>query len=238
MSNTKEKPVTFDPVAHKYFLTGTDKRLISSTQLIHKFVNPFDPTGEITRKYALKHNKTVQEVIEMWRVINEESCTYGTNVHTEMEEYINTGEVRESEYKDYVEQFKAYREANIKGKLFSEVMVYSIEEMVAGMVDLIEKVENNTINIYDFKTNKELKFKSFGGEKMKYGLWYLEDCNFNHYQIQLSLYAYLCELKGLTVGTLTILYINPKTQLLETHAVRYMRNEVLEILEKKKDFIY
>jgi len=237
MAIIKEKPVTFDAVEHKYYLTGTNRRLISATQLISKFKEPFDPSGEITRKYALKNGLTVQEVLAMWKQVNEDSCTYGTEVHLLMEDYVNTGIIKDSPYKHFVEQFKTFREANITGKLHSEVMVYSEDLMVAGMVDLIEKV-GDTVNILDFKTNKKLEKKSQWGSKMINGLWYLEDVNFIHYEIQLSLYAYLCELKGLKIGDLIILYFNPKTQLLETHTARYMRNEILHILEKKKDFIY
>ena len=233
MGKEKEKLVFFDEAEHKY----TDKdgnRLISGTQLIHHFSNPFDPDGEITRKYALKHGKTVEEVIADWTQINRISCEYGTAVHLELEWFINTGEIRESEHKHIVVQFS---EIPFIGRLFSEVMVYSMEDMIAGTVDIIEKLPNNTINILDFKTNKELKKTDFWGNTMLHGLWYLPDCNFSHYQLQLSMYAYMCELKGLKIGKLTVLYIHPKKKIIEHHECRYMREEVILMFKKRKEFV-
>ena len=231
---SKDKQVYFDPIEHKYTNTKGE-RLISVSQLLHKFVNEFDPTGEITRNYAKKHNMTVEEVIEKWRIINEESCTYGTAVHEELEHYVLTGEVRESPYVWAVEEFK---KIIFKGKLHCEVLVHNIDEMVAGQVDLIEQLPDGYINIWDYKTNKELKKRNLYGQMMLDCLWRHEDCNYNHYQLQLSLYAYLCELKGLKINKLTILYINPKSKLIEQHEVKYLRKDIINILKKKKDFIY
>ena len=70
----KIKPVTFEPIEHKYTLTGTDKRLISVSQIIHRFTNEFDPLGKITANYAKKHGMTIQEVEAEWKRINVESC--------------------------------------------------------------------------------------------------------------------------------------------------------------------
>ena len=155
-----------------------------------------------------------------------------------MEHFILNDIIRESPHKHFVEEFKLYREQNIHGKLHSEVMVYNEDLMVAGMVDIIEKVDKDTISIYDFKTNKSLKSKNIWGDYMKYNLWHLQDCNMNVYKLQLSLYAYLCELKGLKINQLTILYCNRKTKKLEPYAVPYLKCDIEKILEKKKDFIY
>jgi hypothetical protein len=228
MAEVKEQLVFFDPIEHKY----TDRegnRLISVSQLLSLFKPKFDPTGEITAKYAKKHGMTVAEVLDKWKQINTQSCTYGTSVHEEIEHYINTKEIRSSDHIHYVNQFA---EIKFQGRLFSERMLYCLDNMVAGTADIVERI-GFYINIWDFKTNKELsKFNNFGG-RMLYDLSHLSDCNFNHYQLQLSLYGYLCELKGLKVNDLIILYMNPKTLKMEFHRCRYMRDEVKYILETK-----
>jgi hypothetical protein len=220
--------VTFDPVTHTYTDSKGD-RLISCSQLISKLKRPFDPTGEITERYAKKHGLTVDEVKKKWKETNIKSCDYGTAIHQEIEYYLNSKAFMESPYIGYVKQFAALK---YQGRLFSERMLYCLENMVAGTSDLIERV-GNVINIDDFKTNKKLDKRNFYGQYMLHEVSHLEDCNFNHYQLQLSIYGYLCELKGLTVGRLRILYFNPETQIMEPHLCRYMRDEVREIFKYK-----
>lgn len=225
----ENKPVTFDPITHTY----KDKEgniLISCSQLLSKYKEPFDPDGSITAKYALKNGLTVEEVKAKWKQENIQSCDYGTSVHNELEYFIHTGEIRDSPYEHFVVQFS---KLSYGGKVFSERMLYSLEHMIAGTADLIEK-GGNLVNIDDFKTNKKLEKYSPWGKCMLHEVSHLEDCNFNHYQLQLSIYGYMCELAGLTVNRLRILYFNPITQLLEVHIAKYLRNEVINILNNKR----
>ena len=232
---SKDGQVFFNDAEHKY----TDKdgnRLLSITQLISHFKEKFDESGIITEKYAKKHGLTVTEVKEKWKEINEQSCFYGTSVHESLEHFINNGTILDNEYKSIVEQFSKYK---FEGKLHSEVMVHSVEHMIAGTVDIIEKLPNKEINIWDFKTNKKIERTNSWGKKMKHCLFYLEDANFVHYCIQMSLYAYLCELKGLKVKNLFLLYMNPKTQKFELFDCPYMKDEVKMMLKyKEKNITY
>lgn len=224
----KQCPVKFDPIQHAY----TDEkgnRLISCSQLIGKLHPPFDPDGTITKKYAVKNGMTVDEVKAKWKATNIESCDYGTTVHAELEHYIETKQVRESPYKHFTEQFSSLL---YKGKLFSERMLYCLENMIAGTADLIE-FGQGLVNIDDFKTNKKLEKGNFWNRYMLYEVSHLPDNNWNHYQLQLSIYGYLCELKGLKVNRLRVLYFNPATQKMEIHVARYMRDEVIEIFKHK-----
>jgi hypothetical protein len=57
-------------------------------------------------------------------------------------------------------------------------------------------VINGIVNIYDYQTNKEIKKESYVNwegisDKMLDPLSHLDDCNINHYNIQLSLYMYM-----------------------------------------------
>ena len=57
------------------------------------------------------------------------------------------------------------------------------------------------MDIDDYKTNKELEFRGYGykydNPQMMTGLMSnIEDCNFNHYALQLSIYMYLVLLKN------------------------------------------
>lgn len=69
---------------------------------------------------------------------------------------------------------------------------------LAGQVDLLIK-DGNHITIVDYKTNKKLDQKSYfdttikGNTKMKYPLNNIMDCNFLHYTLQLSTYAWMVQ---------------------------------------------
>lgn len=74
-------------------------------------------------------------------------------------------------------------------------------------------------------TNKEIKTRGFKGEKMKRPLHHLEDCNFNHYALAISLYAYMLEMIGFKVRNTGLHHFN---KLMKTP---YLKKEVEAILE-------
>jgi hypothetical protein len=74
-------------------------------------------------------------------------------------------------------------------------MVYLRSAGICGQSDLVEVV-NGKVNIIDYKTNKEIKTEAFTNwegvtEKMLDPVSHLDDCNFNHYALQLSIYMYI-----------------------------------------------
>ena len=83
----------------------------------------------------------------------------------------------------------------LESGVYPEHMVYLKSVGVCGQSDLVEVV-NGRVNIIDYKTNKEIKTESFKNwegisEKMLDPVSHLDDCNFNHYALQLSIYMYI-----------------------------------------------
>jgi hypothetical protein len=79
--------------------------------------------------------------------------------------------------------------------IYPEHFVYMKSAGICGQSDRVEVV-NGIVSIVDYKTNKEIKyegFKSFDGsvKKMLHCLTHLDDCNFMHYALQLSVYMYM-----------------------------------------------
>jgi hypothetical protein len=79
--------------------------------------------------------------------------------------------------------------------IYPEHMVYLRSAGICGQSDLVEVV-NGKVNIIDYKTNKEIKTEAFTNwegisEKMLDPVSHLDDCNFNHYALQLSIYMYI-----------------------------------------------
>jgi hypothetical protein len=79
--------------------------------------------------------------------------------------------------------------------VYPEHMVYLRSVGLCGQSDLVEVV-NGKVNIIDYKTNKEIKKESYINwegisEKMAHPVNNLDDCNFYHYALQLSIYMYI-----------------------------------------------
>ncbi len=100
--------------------------------------------------------------------------------------------------------------------VYPEHLVYLKSVGLCGQADLVEIV-NGDINITDYKTNKEIKEKGFTNwegitSKMYNPVNHLDDCNLNHYNLQLSIYAYIIKKHNpkLKIGKLTIQHVKFK----------------------------
>jgi hypothetical protein len=97
--------------------------------------------------------------------------------------------------------------------VYPEHMVYLKSAGICGQSDLVEVI-NGEVHITDYKTNKEIKVEGFTNwegitQKMLPPVSHLDDCNLNHYTLQLSLYMYMILKHNpkLKPGTLTIHHI-------------------------------
>lgn len=134
------------------------------------------------------------------------------------------------------------------GKTYLEKKLVSNKYGIIGYADYIN-VSRGTIDITDNKVYDKLyRTSSFKtdtgfqvvGEKMYEPLDYMDNCNFNHAVLQLSLYMYLAweNNKNLKIGNLYIRHIkindNGKKTKDELIRVPYMKSEVLKILKYRK----
>jgi hypothetical protein len=145
--------------------------------------------------------------------------------------------------------------------IYPEHMVYLKSAGICGQADYVDVV-NNTVNILDFKTNKEIKSKSFvswdGVSKMMEGpLSHLEDCSLVHYTLQMSIYMYviLKHNPKLKPGKLTLQHVifekagedefgypitnynesgDPIIQEVVMYEVEYMKEEVVTMINYLK----
>ena len=97
--------------------------------------------------------------------------------------------------------------------VYPEHFVYLKSAGICGQADLVEVV-NNKLYITDYKTNKEIKEKGFTNwegitSKMFKPVNHLDDCNLNHYSLQLSLYAYIIKKHNptLKIGSLILQHV-------------------------------
>ncbi|GAG40810.1 unnamed protein product, partial [marine sediment metagenome] len=107
-------------------------------------------------------------------------------------------------------------EQKLSDGVYPEHLVYLKSAGLCGQADIVEVVDNK-LYINDYKTNKEIKEKGFTNwegitSKMFKPVNHLDDCNLNHYSLQLSLYAYIIKKHNptLKVGGLTLQHVKFK----------------------------
>ena len=151
-------------------------------------------------------NKTQQRILDDWDNENRKSCERGTKIHEEIENsfYKDAHDISLQKFGigGKFECKKDYSELDLEYGVYPEYLIYRESDdgilRIAGQVDLIIK-SGNEITIIDHKTNKKIEQKSGfntstrSNVKMKYPLNNLMDCNFYHYTMQLSTYAWMLQ---------------------------------------------
>lgn len=189
-------------------------------------------------------NKVQQDILDEWATTNREACERGTKIHAEFENSFYAGGNNVSLQKFGIGgKFtckRDYNELNLEYGVYPEYLVYydnpKIGLHIAGQIDLLIK-DGNDIIIGDFKTNKKLDFKGFYNSvtktttKMKYPLTSLDDVNFNHYQLQLSTYAWIIQKLNpeLNIKRLFIYHIDHDDNR-TIYEVQYLKDEVKKML--------
>lgn len=219
-----------DEVKHKYYLEDDPSiDFISCTTFIYYFFKKFDTIG-IANKLTATHPKymdmTPQELVAQWDIIANE----GTEIHKEIELFIKS-KVNPSSNKGK-NAVKWLNSLNLdKYEIYSEAIIYSKEIEIAGTVDLlIYDKETKTLDICDWKTSRQIETTSFGSKKgTTAATSHLLDCNFNHYSLQLSLYAYILENSyNFQINKLKILHLTDYNTVV--YECKYMKDIIQKML--------
>ena len=151
-------------------------------------------------------NRVQQEILDEWAETNRIACERGTKIHSQLENsFYNAGSnitLKKFGIGGKFECKKNYTELDMEYGLYPEYLIYydnpKIDLHLAGQIDLIVK-NGNDIYIIDHKSNKKIDLKGFynsstrTSDKMLYPLTNLDECNYNHYQLQLSTYAWMLQ---------------------------------------------
>ena len=237
----------------QHFYTLNDYRFgISATSLIETYAQEFDSDG-ISQMVANKRGISQKEVLDEWKKENEFSCIKGSCIHLKAQSlWMGTNyEIDYNTIDDTIDKDRLKKEYDIMSKqatdfyndykdmydmIQDEFIVWSKEFDIAGSIDGIMYNKNTQqCCILDFKSNKDLQFKSKYRKKMKVPLHELDDVNGQHYYIQLSIYKYLIEkYTNIKVDELFIVYFNINADSYEIIEIPYLKNEVEEILENRR----
>ena len=220
---------------------------ISVTRFIEQYTNEFDAEA-IAEKVAVRDGKSIQEVLDEWKVKNELACEKGHLGHLYAQSLWNKENVLD-EIKSCSTSLKTplkliLQQANnfyndYKGRLeqiTDEFVVGSEEYDIASAIDhlLLNKLTGGLV-LVDYKTNSDIHKNERYAKQMKVPLQHLKDTTLNHYAIQLSIYKYLVEkYANLKIEEMFIVYFSENIENYEIIDVPYLEKEVKNILELRR----
>ena len=208
----KFNSIIFNELPHTYNYNGLDCK--SVTTIIGSYKKDFEK-DKIAFFYGRKHGIPVDDVIEMWDIERDRASNVGSHVHKYMELSWNGKLYTESEdnlpsslvsiCNQFINQSK-----NKLIPVRSEFIIGDLNKRVCGMVDQIfYNVKAEEYQIWDWKTNKKMRYSSEFGNKMINGLSHLDECEMNTYSLQLALYKKIIqENTNIVLGDSYICWIN------------------------------
>jgi len=238
----KSKLISLEEESHTYSLLNSDIKFKSVTEFIHTFFKPFDEqkiAKKLTQTSLKYKGMSVGQLINSWNKRRDR----GTIVHKQIEDFINS-ECKISDAEMNTLDLKAIQGINFINKkclketnlLASEVIIYSEELKLAGTIDLIIfNKEKNHISIIDWKTNKKINKKSFNSNQkgLKFPLNNMDDCNFNHYNLQLSMYQYILEsYYNVTVNGLFLVHLNEQDFNYKNYICDYKKKIIRQMIHE------
>ena len=210
------KEITFYEEGHKY-LDEKENQLLSVSGLA-KLYEPEKDWDKICKRTAKSQGVSFEFLKAKWKDNNEWATKCGTKLHAIKEQELIDNEFS---YKGKILdrivalfQSKEYKKSisqKVKNdSVYPEYLVYSEHYQICGQLDKLI-IEDNTIHVYDIKTDKELKRKAYSSEWQAAETFlepisHLELCNWNEYALKMSVYMYLIWLNNrhLKMGDLVL----------------------------------
>lgn len=200
--------VTFKEEDHSYHSIDPNEKInwTSVTSLVSQFKKPFDPVKQAQKSSKNAKSKwfkmTPEDIQTAWKAEAKRADGLGTWYHSQREtdllslESITREGVAVPIIKPIItDGIKHAPDQRLVEGIYPEHFVYLKSAGICGQSDRVEVIKD-TISVYDYKTNKEMKsqgFKHWDGtiERMLPPLSHLDDCLLVHYTLQLSLYMYI-----------------------------------------------
>lgn len=200
--------IVFNAADHSYkSIEADDIKWISVTSLVSNFKKPFDAKAVAERVTKSKKSKWYgippEKILEIWNNESNRATSLGTYYHNQREYDLCSLASLERDGITIpvippVQELEGLKQAPVQKLdpgVYPEHMVFLKSAGICGQSDLVEVV-NDQVFIIDYKTNKEIKTSSYVNweglsEKLLFPVNNLDDCHFNHYALQLSIYMYI-----------------------------------------------
>jgi hypothetical protein len=200
--------VTFTAGNHKYQSLDPNERIdwLSVTSFVGQFKQKFDPIKQSIKSSKNPRSKwygmTPEDIQTHWANETDRAVTAGSWYHDQRESDLTSIDTIERSgvaipiiKPIWDGKLKIAPNQKLTEGIYPEHFVYLKSAGICGQSDRVEVVKD-TVEIVDYKTNKEIKKTSFvnwegKSQKMIGPCEHLDDCNFNHYSLQLSTYMYI-----------------------------------------------
>lgn len=207
-----------------------------------RFDEDFDKITHIAECHgiSLDEMKLYQNIIKAeWKKKNTNSTDKGTHFHNYEEGTIikNKGLEYNGEYARLATESDdlslLHDPYNVR--IYPELRMYNRKYRVSGTADKVFIFPDRTFHIDDWKTGEKIDEESYRHKKMLYPLQHLDDCNANHYKIQVSIYAYYLECFGYIPGDLQFTHVELAEDNItilnrKVYVTHYMKKEVVDML--------
>lgn len=238
--------IYLEPEKHVYINEDTGEIYKSVTTVLSMLEEEF-PAQNIAQAIARQSEKkkkekykglSENEILDLWEEENRTANEYGTKVHNLLEDYLRKNKFLFPDDEDEKQILESYDELKIDlgERYHCERILFSEEYSIAGMSDHIVDIDGEMFDINDYKTNKVINFYSQYKKKLLPPMEHLDDCQYNVYALQLSIYAYFYEQETRKkCRSLNLLYFDRNTKKFIKYPVPYMKMEAIKILEHYRD---
>ena len=238
-AHPRDKNIVFDEGPHIYTIKG-DSDYMSVTTWNHSHFPHFNPDLVIKKMMASRkwpnnkyYGKTPEEIKKIWSDNGKQASTAGTKMHYDIECFYNDMEIEvDEDCKEfqYFEEFEQEIGQHLK-PYRTEWMVYDEELRFAGSIDMIFKNKDGSLEIYDWKRSKEIKYKNDFENAHTKCIKHLENTNYNLYSLQLNTYKAILEKNyNQKVKGMYLVVLHPNNQ-----NESYQRIKVLDLQKEVKD---
>ena len=221
---------------HKYYIGN--KELISTTTFISEFKEPFD-TDLMAGLTAKKRGVSKQQILLEWEDIKDVACARGSDLHAYSDNFMHNRVFPTDVSDSLISHFKKFYNSFIKkGNLVirTEYVLGDEDLGIAGMIDLFCYNESKEqFYIADYKTNKQFTFQSKYKKYYKEPINHLDECEFNTYSLQTSIYRYIIEKNlGIELGDSIVVWFNEKNETYESIKCEYLKKDVEKMFKLYK----
>ena len=175
-----------------------------------KTARPFKGVGWFdwaikTMGYSWDALKDAQaRILQKWSNDNDESRALGSQYHARKELEAKTKGYAINPFNNQHYWVKKPGDLdNLDEGYYPELIIHDKEYAVIGTADRVFIGGKKKVWIDDFKSNKEIKKQNMF-QSMHDPLGKLDDCNYNHYRLQIGLYAWMLERRGYNIRGISI----------------------------------
>lgn len=245
--------VKLEPIAHKYF-SQTGEEYLSVSKILHHIEPPFDSerisyfvarkelrtemNSTVTGREPYEHDIRFRQkvVLAQWAQKNKDSTDVGTRIHNCIEHFAKKQmPCGDADYDTAAQDIWLTYLAPYKN-FHAEEVLYSQYFRASGTADFLgvrKAGKSPVIDIVDYKTNasKGIVYRSEYNNYLLEPVQHMEQCNYNHYCLQQSIYMRFLEEHGFTPGQIRLIYVPPSDPMKHFPIpVPYMKREAEAIL--------